>query len=259
MTLKVFAGISLRSDEAVHFGTLVRIRTGLAGVQTDATYELGEMLEFQLELTGFDTTVHGLAQVRRADLHRDDLSNYLLRILKMRRSDQELLQEWYDQQQAGLEPSLTGEDHRALDSQVESRLPSAVGVNMPPPPSPTATKGRAAIRDLLLAAANGPQGSGTTGGAAALERELELRLDSDPPCVVLAYRSQALWQQDRDGQLSRGMLFLPLDPSALQLEAQLELVLQRPQQPELRCPARVALLHDRGVGLSIDLDPSQLS
>ncbi len=155
MALEVFAGISLRTEKNVHFGTVVRIRTGMAGVLTDGLYQPGDRVEFQLDLTGFDATVQGLAEVVRTEVQPLDLNRYLLRIRKMRRADQALLQEWYDQQQAGLEPSLRTADQgdRALDSQVESQLPSAVGADMPVPPQPEVTKGREAIRALLLDAA----------------------------------------------------------------------------------------------------------
>ncbi len=158
MTLQVFAGISLRSEQDVHFGTLVRISTGMVGVLTDGVYRVGDELEFQLDLAGFDSTVQGVVQVERADLQPEKLNRYLLRIRRMRRDDQALLQEWYDQQQAGLEPSLlTGaEPGQALDSQVESRLPSNVGVDMPGPPPAHDSRGRAALRALLLDAANRP-------------------------------------------------------------------------------------------------------
>ena len=118
MTIEVFAGISLRNDDGVHFGTLVRMRTGLAGVQTDALYHVGERVEFQLDLTGFHATVHGLAEVIRADPRSDELSSYLLRIRKMRRADQGLLQEWYEQHRAGDDPSLLGSD----DPRMRDRL-----------------------------------------------------------------------------------------------------------------------------------------
>lgn len=259
MTLKVFAGISLRNEEGVHFGTLVRIRTGLAGVQTDAVYRVGDRLEFQLDLTGFDTTVHGIAEVRRADTRQDDLSSYLLRVIKMRRVDQDLLQEWYEQQQAGLEPSLLdNDDHRALDSQVESQISSAMGADLPAPPVPEATHGRAAIRALLLEAAHGVDTAGITGGAAAEEPDLLLDLDTVPPVLRLRYRTAGSWRRDRDAQLGRGLLFVPTGAEALQLETSLMVVFERPGQTELSCSARVALLHERGVGLSLDLDPSTL-
>ena len=262
MTLKVFAGISLRNETSVHFGTLVRIRTGVAGVQTDAQYAVGELLEFQLELTGFDTMVQGLAEVRRADLRPDDLSSYMLRIRKMRRSDQALLQEWYAQQQAGEEPSLrSGEDPRALDSQVESQLPSDVGAGLPAPTEIGAGKGRTAIRELLLDAATS-QGAGKvlTGGSAADEPAIALDRSCSPPRLLLSYRTQGAWQRDRDDQLSRGMLFVALDASERPaLDAPLQLHIQRPPQLPIDCAARVVLLHERGVGLRLDLDPAALA
>jgi len=262
MTLKVFAGISLRNKSSVHFGTLVRIRTGVAGVQTDAQYAVGELLEFQLELTGFDTMVQGLAEVRRADLRPDDLSSYMLRIRKMRRSDQALLQEWYAQQLAGEQPSLrSGEDPRALDSQVESQLPSAVGAGLPAPMKLGAGKGRTAIRELLLDAVTGrANGSGLTGGSAADEPAIALDCSCSPPRLLLSYRTQRAWQHDRDDQLCRGLLFVPLDDSECPaLDSLLQLHIQRPPQPPIDCAARVVLLHDRGVGLSLDLDPAALA
>jgi hypothetical protein len=259
MTLKVYAGISLRNEGGVHFGTLVRIRTGLAGVQTDASYAKGTRLEFQLDLTGFDATVHGLAEVIRADHRPDELSSYLLRIRKMRRADQELLQEWYEQQLAGGEPSLLGDnDQRALDSQVESQLPSAVGLDMPAPPSPANSRGRSAIRSLLLGAAGQRATDDAVGGAAADEPGVSLDCSCTPPRLVVSYRTQGAWQRDLSAQLCRALLFVPVDHHALALDAELLVRLDRPAQSALGCRARVVLLHDRGVGLSLDLDPTSL-
>ena len=261
MSLKVFAGISLRNEEGVHFGTLVRIRTGMAGVQTDAYYEPGDMIEFQLELTGFDTMVQGLAQVLRADRPPDDLSSYLLRIRKMRRNDQALLQEWYEQQLGGDEPSLRSlGTERALDSQVESQLHSAVGAGIPAPPNPAGGRGRSAIRDLLINAIGEPAGSGDTGGAAAEEPSVALDDSTSPPRLLVSYRTQGAWRRDGEAQLSRGMLFVHLEQIVpLPLDAMVALHIQRPPQAPIDCMARVVLLHDRGVGLSLDLDPRTLS
>jgi len=257
MTLTVFAGISLRHADGIHFGTLVRIRTGMAGVQTDALYAVGDRIEFQLELTGFDAMVQGLAEVVRADPHDDDLSNYLLRIRKMRRADQDLLQEWYDQQQAGQQPSLRGDDQqRVLDSQVESQLASAVGAGLPTPPTPAGGKGRAAIRELLLDAASA-RSTGTTGGAAADEPGVALDSSCHPPRLLVSYRTQASWREHGEAQLLRGLLFVPLDADEQPpIDASLQVHIQRPALPPIDCTARVALQHERGVGLSLDLEPA---
>jgi Tfp pilus assembly protein PilZ len=261
MALKVFAGISLRNDDGVHFGTLVRIRTGVAGVQTDALYRVGDRVEFQLELLGFDTMVQGIGEVVRADPRPEELSSYLLRIRKMRRSDQALLQEWYDQQLAGLEPSLRGEDDgRALDSQVESQLPSDIGAERPTPAKLAEGKGREAIRNLLLDAAETAEPSGETGGAAADEPAIALDRSCTPPRLLVAYRTQGAWQRDRDAQLLRGMLFLHLDEDErLELDTRVELHIQRPPLPPVESGAVVVLLHDRGMGLRLDLDPASLA
>ena len=260
MSLKVFAGISLRTDVGVHFGTMVRIRTGMAGVQTDARYALGDRVEFQLELTGYEAVVHGVAEVVRAEHADDELSSYLLRIRKMRRGDQDLLQEWYEHQLAGGEPSLVNEgDARALDSQVESRLPSAVGANMPAPPAPRPSHGRAAIRALLLDAALHSIPSSDVGGAAADEPTVTLDSSPDPPLLDITYRTQGAWHRDCRAQLSRMLLFVQLPHGPLALDSPVRLRLQRPLDAAIECAARVVLLHDRGVGLSLDLDPSVLN
>ncbi len=261
MSLKVLAGISLRTDEGVHFGTLVRIRTGVAGVQTDAIYEVGDRVEFQLELVGFDAMVSGLSEVMRADPHPDDLSNYMLRIRKMRRADQELLQEWYEQQVAGAEPSLRSKDDaRALDSQVESQLASAVGADLPAPPMPGSGKGRMAIRELLLDAAQSETEADLTGGSAADGPAVALDRSCTPPRLLLAYRTQGGWVRDRDGQLARGLLFVHLDQEeCLPLDTPVDMHIQRPPLPPIDCQAHVVLLHDRGMGLRVDLDPAALT
>lgn len=260
MTLKVFAGISLRNDSGVRFGTLVRIRTGVAGVQTDGQYAVGETLEFQLDLTGFETMVQGLAEVHRADLHPDDLNSYLLRIRKMRRGDQALLQEWYEQQLAGDEPTLrSNDDQRALDSQVESQLASAVGAGLPVPPSPADGRGRAAIRELLLHAVGASSGGSLAGGAAADEPAIALDDSCTPPRLLVCYRTQGAWQRDRQAQFSKGMLFVPLDPAeSLPIDSPLTVHIQRPPQAPIDCDARVVLLHERGIGICLDIDPASL-
>ncbi len=178
----------------------------------------------------------------------------------MRRSDQALLQEWYEQQLAGMEPSLRGDDEgRALDSQVESQLPSDIGADLPERAKLADGRGREAVRNLLVDAA--PEGgrAGETGGAASDAPAVALDLSCAPPRLLVAYRTQGAWQRARDEQFKRGMFFVPLeDGQRPALDSEVLLHIQRPPQRPIEGAAVVVLLHDRGMGLRLDLDPAAL-
>ena len=129
---------------------------------------------------------------------------------------------------------------------------------MPAPPTPAAGRGRSAIRALLLDAAQHPDSTGTAGGSAADEPSVVLDHAATPPCLRISYRTQGAWQRDLEAQLSRSVLFVLVEDEALGLDTELAVLLERPTQPALSFRARVVLLHDRGVGLSLDLDPAGL-
>jgi len=285
MTLKVFAGISLRADDDVHFGALVRIHAAMAGVETDGIYAVGQQIEFQLELSDLDRSVQGVAQVRRAELQPAALNRYLLRILRMRRSDQALLQEWYQLRSTPTDAPGGGQDPQAaLDSQVQSQLPEELpALPAPPRPRPVpagasvpsrsrsfsisssaqrAGTGRAAIRAVLLSAFAEPLPAGasttTRRSSQAMDPSITLDLHVEPPFVTLAYSSAESWRRDWDAWLQRGLLFVHAEPPLPPLEATSQVRILFPPDLDVVCSARVVVLHSYGFGLSLDLDPATL-
>jgi hypothetical protein len=88
--------ISLRTDDGLFFGDLLRFGAGRMEVETDGRFELRAELEFQLKLPGFGATVYGVARVLRAISRTALLRQYTLRVVKMRDSDRITLQRWVD-------------------------------------------------------------------------------------------------------------------------------------------------------------------
>ncbi|MFH1464344.1 MAG: hypothetical protein ABIO70_08145 [Pseudomonadota bacterium] len=265
MTLKVFAGISLRSEQGIHFGTLLRIRAALMGIQTDGNYQPGEQVEFQLDLVGFDGVVQGLGQIERAERREDDLNRCLVRIRRMRRADQALLQEWYEQLASGKAPTLrdTEDADRALDSQVASQLPSDLGLPRPPRPEggpPTgAGHARSAVRDVLLAAGPSTDLDGIVGGAAEGGPDVTFDPDSTPPTLSLRYRTEGALRRDWSRTLRHGMALVRLQGAAPPLDTALQIHIEGPPHLDQRCPGRIALVHERGIGVTLEIDPALLA
>ncbi len=278
MTIKVYAGISLRRGDGIHFGTLVRLGRGRAGITTDARYRTGDFLEFQLELTGWEQTVTGIAEVAKADIRAPRLNRYLLRILEMRRADRQALQDWYEEQQ-GAEGSTS--DAGPLDSQVGSRVPSRVHGELPRaageqaarPPASTWGADRSlsvsqsvehqgsrrqALRAVLRAAFADPL-PGERGVVTPHDHDPEVRayLELEPPIVELHYQGLDAWRRDWASWLHQGVAFVPYQgpPPALDQEIMVRLVL--PGHVDLRCQAQVLVLHPTGFGANLDLDPHQ--
>jgi hypothetical protein len=266
MTLKVYAGISLRSEQGVRFGTLLRIHAALMGIQTDGVFRVGDQVEFQLDLVGFDAIVQGLGEVERVDHRHDELNRYLVRIRKMRRADQALLQEWYEQLAGGVEPSLRDPDGgaRALDSQVTSQLPSDLGLPHPPgfdgAPPAGAGSARAAVRDVLLAASGQPADlEGLAGGAAEGEPEVTWEPGATPPAITLRYRTESALRRDWSRTLRHGMVLVRVPGAAPALDLRVQVRIEGPPRLAECCTGRVALVHARGIGIILEIDPVKLA
>ena len=283
MAQKVFAGITLRSERAVHFGTLVRIHGPLAGVTTDGHFEVGEEVEFQLDLAELDAIVNGVAEVRRAEYRAPQLNKVLICFRKMRREDQALLVEWCERQGAKATVTLEQGGQRPLCDLVESKVPSATGRDLPPPPRlPQPPRepesgpgsrhsifslsnvargegiGRAAIRAVLRAAAGEPlpvAGAPSQGGSQPLVR---LDLAARPPTIEACYDDDRAWRRDWDAWISQGLLFVACGAQRPALDDVLRVRLLHPDRRETCCEGRVVLLHDEGFGLALDVDPEDL-
>jgi hypothetical protein len=279
MTLRVRTGISLRREDTIHFGTALRLGHGRIGLTTDGCYRVGDFLEFQLDLDGWELTVAGIAEVRKAELRQPELHRYLLRILEMKRSERALLQEWC--QERGLQAADGAPSSvPALDSGVGSCVPPQACRAMPrasvrgrgdpgeswsrqPPLSISRSvehqgSRRQALRAVLRAAFADPLG--------APEREppdrpldpvARVRLEEPAPLVELHYRSLEAWRRDWNTWLHQGLAFTPYRGPAPRIDQQLALRLLLPEHVDLRCPAKVVLCHTTGFGLLLDLDPLQ--
>ncbi|MFH1464345.1 MAG: hypothetical protein ABIO70_08150 [Pseudomonadota bacterium] len=96
VVIELRESISLRTDDGLFFGDLLRFGAGRMEVETDGRFELRAEIEFQLKLPGFNATVYGVARVLRAISRTALLRQYTLRVLKMRDSDRIALQRWVD-------------------------------------------------------------------------------------------------------------------------------------------------------------------
>ncbi len=277
MALRVFAGISLRNEEGVHFGTMMRIKAAMAGIQTDGVYRVGDRLEFQLELTGFDADVHGIADVVKAELHDEAMNRYLLRIRKMPRADQALVQEWYDQLATDGQASLLSAGaQRALDSQVQSRLPSDLPGLPPPKPAgrpPAGCQeeftfsdsisrdrggmGRTAIRAVLQAASKSKVRHEPR--VRQVDPLVNLDMSSSPPFATVRYLSPQAWHAAWQTHLRHQLLFIEGSSLRPALDAAFDVNIVYAPQVDQRCSARVVLLHPMGFGLALDVDPAALA
>ena len=118
--LELRESISLRTQDGLFFGELLRFGGGRMEVECDGRFDLRSEVEFQLKLPGFNTTVYGIAKVLRAISRTALLRQYTLRIQRMRDKDRDQLQQWVDYsargqttQQAHGRPAATDYDPRA--------------------------------------------------------------------------------------------------------------------------------------------------
>jgi len=149
IVLELRESISLRTQDGLFFGELLKFGGGRMEVECDGRFDLRSEVEFQLKLPGFNSTVYGVARVLRAISRTALLRQYTLRIQRMRDKDRLQLQQWVDysargqstEQSAG-KPVDTGYDPKAnpnpwgihsLDSAVQT------------------TAGKLALRDAMRA------------------------------------------------------------------------------------------------------------
>ena len=281
MATKLFAGITLRRGDDIHFGTLVRLDRARAGVTTDGELRVGDFVEFQLDLTGWDQSVMGIAEVRRADIRSHRLNRFLLRILEMRRTDRRNLQAWYQEQRNEAEQRTEQRvSQRALDSQVGSHVPSRVARELPatrkPKPKAPASawdtasalsishsvehqgSRRQALRAVLRAAYGDPLPTGGSGGAEASGPEVRVRANTHPLVVELRYPGEQALKTDWQAWLNQGLAFVKHTRHKPELEQPAMVRLRFAHRVDMSCPARVVVLHATGFGLALDLDPHQL-
>jgi hypothetical protein len=276
MSIGVYAGISLRRADNIGFGTVVRMGRGRLGITTDAVFRVGDFVEFQLELTGWDRAVSGVAEVAKVDLRAPRSNRFLMRVLEMRRTDRDQLQEWYMEQRAAAELE---DSHGALDSQVGSRAPSRIGRELPRAgageEAPRSTWGvdpalsisqtvehqgsrRQALRAVLRAAFSEPaQDEREVVTPHAADPAPRIMLELDPARVALHYRSLEAWRKDWEAWLRQGLAFVRYEGPSPQLDQQLSMRLVLPNQLDMRCPAKVVVLHPTGFGVELDIDPHQ--
>ncbi len=261
--------ITLRSDQGVQTARLLRLGASLASVTVAHAYQEDEILELHLELPGFDAEVQGLVQVRRVSVRPDGSYNTLLRIVRMRRRDQALLEEWHEQANRGDSPSLTS--GRALNSAVPSRSapperrgpwpasasPSVSrGVHISSVAEKRAGAGRAAIRSVLRAASADPEHpKGADDGA---QPTIQLDLARAVPTVQVRYDTES-WRRDWRDWLVQALLFVHTPPPHPSLDTTLAVHLSYPPLVDVRCSGRVVTLHASGFGLALDANPQAIA
>jgi hypothetical protein len=188
VVLQLRESISLRTQDGLFFGELLRFGGGRMEVECDGRFDLRSEVEFQLKLPGFNSTVYGVARVLRAISRTALIRQYTLRMLRMRDKDRLLLQQWVDysakgqttQQSAG-RPSDSSYDPKAepnpwgiasLDSTVQTTAgklalrdamrarftPSSTGVSRE-----EANSGRRQSADADRTGPGSPRRSGSTG------------------------------------------------------------------------------------------------
>ena len=282
MAIKVFAGITLRRGDDIHFGTLVRLERAVAGITTDGKLQVGDFVEFQLDLTGWDQSVMGIAEVRRADIRTPRLNRFMLRILEMRRTDRRNLQAWYQEQQAEAQARAKETERRAsqraLDSQVGSHVPSRIAREFPTARKPKAPASawdtasalsishtvehqgsrRQALRAVLRAAYGDPLPTGGAAGAQATSPEVRVRTHTHPLLVELRYPGELALQTDWEAWLHQGLAFVKYTRHRPEIEQPAMVRLRFADRVDISCPARVVVLHPTGFGLALDPDPHQL-
>ncbi len=96
VVLKLRESVSLRTEDGLFFGELLRFGRGRMEVECDGRFDLRSEVEFQLKLPGFNTTVYGVAKVLRAISRTALIRQYTLRVLRMRDKDRVLLEKWVD-------------------------------------------------------------------------------------------------------------------------------------------------------------------
>jgi hypothetical protein len=149
LVLELRESISLRTQDGLFFGELLKFGGGRMEVECDGRFDLRSEVEFQLKLPGFNSTVYGVARVLRAISRTALLRQYTLRIQRMRDKDRMLLEQWVDYSARGQatgqhsgQPVETGYDPKAQPNPWGiASLDSAVQT----------TAGKLALRDAMRA------------------------------------------------------------------------------------------------------------
>ena len=159
--LELRESISIRSEDGLYFGEIMRFGGGRMEIECDGHFELRAELEFQLKLPTFNATVYGIARVLRAISRTALLRQYTLRIQRMRAKDRLLLQQWvdYSARGPGGDPSGTRASEAAYDSATD---PNPWGIADLDAEAQTQA-GKLALRDAMRARFQ-PSSAGTRSG-----------------------------------------------------------------------------------------------
>jgi hypothetical protein len=146
VVLELRESISLRTQDGLFFGELLRFGAGRMEVECDGRFDLRSEVEFQLKLPGFNTTVYGVARVLRAISRTALIRQYTIRIIRMRDKDRMQLQQWVDYSYRGRTTDQSGGE-TAYDPKVE---PNPWGIHSLDSNVQT-TAGKLALRDAMRA------------------------------------------------------------------------------------------------------------
>jgi hypothetical protein len=279
MKLKTNAPIVMRHRGAIHFGTLVWVERGRAGVISESELRVGDFLSVRIEIDTWDQSVLAIAEVRRADRRSNGLHRYVIHLLEMRRSERERFESWVDELRvaAGVDEE---EAPPVLDSEIGSNVPEDVARTVPVPgapmdePSPGwdlestpsvsvsveyRTSRRQALRAVLRAAC-GEDASAErdAGDAGAPPPHVRVNDHASPIEVELRYPSSRSWAADWESWLFQGLAFVRHEGTQPDLEQELRVRLFLADRIDISCPGRVVVQHTTGFGVILDLDPHLL-
>ncbi len=285
----VNTSISLRNRQGIVFGRLMRVsRSGLQ-VEISADYRQAELLEFQIDLTVFNTTIYGTAVVVEAKPGAGALSRYQLRLEHMSERDHNLFDEWLADVGGGGTPS---QPHLHMPSSTVSSVRRRASHRVRGPitrPSISSTarsgSGRQAVRDtlrarlgpakaapkqrkkpkknprpaagadLFLADWRSTLGNRKANPGAGIDCKVAAK--ARPPVVVVKYRSPRAYVADFERYLSNDALFVRWLGRAPNQDARLSLRIKPPGSPMLSCEGRLVAVLPTGFGVALQLDEDQ--
>ncbi len=149
VVLELREAISLRTEDGLFFGELLKFGGGRMEVECDGRFDLRSEVEFQLKLPGFNSTVYGVAKVLRAISRTALIRQYTLRVHRMRDKDRLLLQQWVDYSARG----RSTQDHATAPVQTnyDPKInPNPWGIHSLDSTVQT-TAGKLALRDAMRA------------------------------------------------------------------------------------------------------------
>jgi hypothetical protein len=197
IVLELRESISLRTQDGLFFGELLRFGAGRMEVECDGRFDLRSEVEFQLKLPGFNATVYGVARVLRAISRTALIRQYTLRILRMRDKDRLQLQQWVDYSSRGKTTEQVG-GSSGYDPKAD---PNPWGIQSLDSAVKT-TAGKLALRDAMRARFT-PSSVGASMGREALGRRQRVEPDPQDPSSSRGSSSRGGMSSGGTGRVGR--------------------------------------------------------